>query len=184
MGPMGIGVLYGKQELLENMEPFMTGGEMIDSVTREGAVYAELPHKFEAGTVNAAGAVGLAAAIKYINEVGFDYIEESERELTHIAMEGLKDYEHIHVLGSDDPDNHTGIVAFTIDNVHPHDVSEILSSDGIDVRAGHHCAQPLLTHLKVYNATRASFMFYNTEDEVRAFVKSAINVRRRMGYDE
>ena len=184
MGPMGIGVLYGKQELLENMEPFMTGGEMIDSVTREGAVYAELPHKFEAGTVNAAGAVGLAAAIKYINEVGFDYIEERERELTRIAMEGLRDYEHIHILGSDDPDNHTGIVAFTIDNVHPHDVSEILSSDGIDVRAGHHCAQPLLTHLKVYNATRASFMFYNTEDEVRAFVKSAINVRRRMGYDE
>lgn len=99
-------------------------------------------------------------------------------------MEGLKEYEHIHVIGSENPDNHTGIVAFTIDNVHPHDVSEILSSDGIDVRAGHHCAQPLLTHLKVYNATRASFMFYNTEDEVRAFVNSAINVRRRMGYDE
>ena len=114
----------------------------------------------------------------------FDYIEEREKTLTRIAMEGLKEYEHIHVIGSENPDNHTGIVAFTIDNVHPHDVSEILSSDGIDVRAGHHCAQPLLTHLKVYNATRASFMFYNTEDEVRAFVKSAINVRRRMGYDE
>ena len=184
MGPMGIGVLYGKQELLEKMEPFMTGGEMIDSVTREGAVYAQLPHKFEAGTVNAAGAAGLAAAIRYINEVGFDYIEEREKTLTRIAMEGLKEYEHIHVIGSENPDNHTGIVAFTIDNVHPHDVSEILSSDGIDVRAGHHCAQPLLTHLKVYTATRASFMFYNTEDEVRAFVKSAINVRRRMGYDE
>ena len=157
--------------------------EMIDSVTREGAVYAQLPHKFEAGTVNAAGAAGLAAAIRYINEVGFDYIEEREKTLTRIAMEGLKEYEHIHVIGSENPDNHTGIVAFTIDNVHPHDVSEILSSDGIDVRAGHHCAQPLLTHLKVYNATRASFMFYNTEDEIRAFLESLGGLRRKMGYE-
>ena len=184
MAPFGIGVLYGKESLLEKMPPFLTGGEMIDSVTRDKVIYSDLPHKFEAGTVNAAGAVGLAAAIKYINEIGFDYIQQKEEKLTKIAINGLKGHKYIHILGSDDYKNHTGIAAFTIDGVHPHDVSEILSSDGIDVRAGHHCAQPLLTFLGVNNATRASFMFYNTEKEAEAFVESVLNVRRRMGYDE
>ena len=184
MAPMGIGVLYGRQELLENMPPFLTGGEMIQSVSREGAVYAELPHKFEAGTVNAAGAAGLAAAIRYIKELGFDTIEKKELELTKRAMDGLSELPHVHIIGSEKPENHTGIVSFTIEQVHPHDVSEILAADGIDVRAGHHCAQPLLTFLKVYNTTRASFMFYNTTEEVDAFVKSVAQVRRRMGYGE
>lgn len=184
MAPMGIGVLYGKEALLEEMPPFMTGGEMISSVSREGAVLAELPHKFEAGTVNAAGAAGLAAAIHYIEEVGFETIEARELQLTRRAMEGLAKIPHVHVIGSEKPENHTGIVAFTIEQVHPHDVSEILAADGIDVRAGHHCAQPLLTYLKVYNTTRASFMFYNTPEEVDAFVKSVSEVRRKMGYGE
>lgn len=184
MAPMGIGVLYGKEALLEEMPPFMTGGEMISSVSREGAVFAELPHKFEAGTVNAAGAAGLAAAIHYIEEVGFETIEARELQLTRRAMEGLAKIPHVHVIGSEKPENHTGIVAFTIEQVHPHDVSEILAADGIDVRAGHHCAQPLLTYLKVYNTTRASFMFYNTPKEVDAFVKSVSEVRRKMGYGE
>lgn len=184
MAPMGIGVLYGRQELLENMPPFLTGGEMIQSVSREGAVYAELPHKFEAGTVNAAGAAGLAAAIRYIKELGFETIEKKELELTKQAMDGLSELPHVHIIGSEKPENHTGIVSFTIEQVHPHDVSEILAADGIDVRAGHHCAQPLLTFLKVYNTTRASFMFYNTTEEVGAFVKSVAQVRRRMGYGE
>ena len=184
MAPMGIGVLYGKEALLEERPPFMTGGEMISSVSREGAVFAELPHKFEAGTVNAAGAAGLAAAIHYIEEVGFETIEARELQLTGRAMEGLAKIPHVHVIGSDKPENHTGIVAFTIEQVHPHDVSEILAADGIDVRAGHHCAQPLLTYLKVYNTTRASFMFYNTPEEVDAFVKSVSEVRRKMGYGE
>lgn len=184
MAPMGIGVLYGKEALLEEMPPFMTGGEMIASVSREGAVFAELPHKFEAGTVNAAGAAGLAAAIHYIEEVGFETIEARELQLTRRAMEGLAKIPHVHVIGSEKPENHTGIVAFTIEQVHPHDVSEILAADGIDVRAGHHCAQPLLTYLKVYNTTRASFMFYNTPEEVDAFVKSVSEVRRKMGYGE
>lgn len=184
MAPMGIGVLYGRQELLENMPPFLTGGEMIQSVSREGAVYAELPHKFEAGTVNAAGAAGLAAAIRYIKELGFEIIEKKELELTKQAMDGLSELPHVHIIGSEKPENHTGIVSFTIEQVHPHDVSEILAADGIDVRAGHHCAQPLLTFLKVYNTTRASFMFYNTTEEVDAFVKSVAQVRRRMGYGE
>ncbi len=184
MGPMGIGVLYGKEALLEEMPPFLTGGEMIDSVTRTGATYAELPHKFEAGTVNAAGAVGLAAAIRYIQSVGFDTMERRELALTRLAMEGLKQYPFIHVLGSERPEEHCGIITFTVDGVHPHDISAMLDSDGIAVRAGHHCAQPLMQYLGVWSTTRASLFFYNTEEEVRAFVESMGTVRRRMGYGE
>ena len=181
-GPMGIGVLYGKKELLDHMPPFLTGGEMIESVTRESAIYAELPHKFEAGTVNAAGAVGLAAAIDYIQSIGFDTMQQQENLLVRRVMDGLKNVEHVRVLGSGDPENHTGIVSFVIDGVHPHDVSEILAADGIAVRAGHHCAQPLIMHLGLPATTRASFMFYNTPEEADALVASIADVRRKMGY--
>ena len=157
---------------------------MIDSVTRDSAVFAELPHKFEAGTVNAAGAVGLAAAIDYVNQIGFETIQKRELELTSYAMDGLKKIPHLHIIGSKSPEQHTGILSFVIDQVHPHDVSEILAADGIAVRAGHHCAQPLLNYLGVHNTTRASFMFYNTLEDVDAFVRSAATVRRRMGYGE
>ena len=184
MGPMGIGVLYGREELLEQMPPFLTGGEMIDSVSRYDAKYAQLPHKFEAGTVNAAGAVGLQAAIAYIGSVGFETMEQRELALTARTLSGLRNIPHVHVLGSEKPEEHTGILTFTIDNVHPHDVSEILIADGIAVRAGHHCAQPLLQHLDVSSATRASFMFYNTEEEADAFLASVATVRERMGYDK
>lgn len=184
LAPMGIGVLYGKEELLEKMPPFLSGGEMIDSVTRTSAVYAELPHKFEAGTVNAAGAAGLKAAIDYIEKVGFDYIGEREIALTSRAIEKMKKIPHVNIIGSENADEHTGIVTFTIDNVHPHDISEILAADGIAVRAGHHCAQPLLTHLELNSTTRASFAFYNTEDEVDKFTDSVATIRERMGYGE
>lgn len=184
LAPMGIGVLYGKEELLEKMPPFLSGGEMIDSVTRTSAVYAELPHKFEAGTVNAAGAVGLKAAIDYIEKVGFDYIGEREIALTSRAIEKMKKIPHVNIVGSENADEHTGIVTFTIDNVHPHDISEILAADGIAVRAGHHCAQPLLTHLGLNSTARASFAFYNTEDEVDKFTDSVATIRERMGYGE
>lgn len=183
-GPMGIGVLYGRRKLLEQMPPFLTGGEMIDSVTREGAVFAELPHKFEAGTVNAAGAVGLAEAIRYIERIGFERMQERELTLTKRAMDGLRRLPHVHVLGSEDAREHTGIVTFVVDDVHPHDVSAILEEEGIDVRAGHHCAQPLLAYLGVRSATRASLMFYNTAEEVDAFVDAVASVRERMGYGE
>ena len=183
-GPMGIGVLYGRRKLLEQMPPFLTGGEMIDSVTREGAVFAELPHKFEAGTVNAAGAVGLAEAIRYIERIGFERMQERELALTKRAMDGLCRLPHVHVLGSEDAREHTGIVTFVVDDVHPHDVSAILEEEGIDVRAGHHCAQPLLAYLGVRSATRASLMFYNTAEEVDAFVDAVASVRERMGYGE
>ena len=184
LSPMGIGVLYGKEELLEKMPPFLSGGEMIDSVTRTSAVYAELPHKFEAGTVNAAGAAGLKAAIDYIEKVGFDYIGEREIALTSRAIEKMKKIPHVNIIGSENADEHTGIVTFTIDNVHPHDISEILAADGIAVRAGHHCAQPLLTHLGLNSTARASFAFYNTEDEVDKFTDSVATIRERMGYGE
>lgn len=184
LAPMGIGVLYGKEELLEKMPPFLSGGEMIDSVTRTSAVYAELPHKFEAGTVNAAGAAGLKAAIDYIEKVGFDYIGEREIALTSRAIEKMRKIPHVNIIGSENADEHTGIVTFTIDNVHPHDISEILAADGIAVRAGHHCAQPLLTHLGLNSTARASFAFYNTEDEVDKFTGSVATIRERMGYGE
>ena len=184
LAPMGIGVLYGKEKLLEKMPPFLSGGEMIDSVTRTSAVYAELPHKFEAGTVNAAGAAGLKAAIDYIEKVGFDYIGGREIALTSRAIEKMKKIPHVNIIGSENADEHTGIVTFTIDNVHPHDISEILAADGIAVRAGHHCAQPLLTHLGLNSTARASFAFYNTEDEVDKFTDSVATIRERMGYGE
>ena len=180
--PTGIGVLYGKQELLEKMPPFLTGGEMIETVSRYDAVYAELPHKFEAGTVNAGGAVGLAAAIDYLESYGMDKLHAVEQELTAYLFRGMKAIPHIHVLGSDREDNHTGIVSFAVDQVHPHDISEVLSSDGMDIRAGHHCAQPLHDHLGVHSTARASLMFYNTKEEIDRFLESVSNIRRRMGF--
>lgn len=184
MGPMGIGVLYGKRALLEEMPPFLTGGEMIDSVTRTNAVFAPVPHKFEAGTVNAAGAWGMKAAMDYLKTIGFDEVHRQESALTTAALEGLRQIPHVHVLGSEKPEGHCGILTFTIDGVHPHDVSAILDSDGIAVRAGHHCAQPLFEYLKVSSATRASLCFYNTQEEIAAFLRSVSGIRRKMGYGE
>lgn len=181
-GPMGIGVLYGKQALLEAMPPFLLGGEMIESVTRTGAVFAELPHKFEAGTVNAAGAAGLHAAIDYVASIGFAEIHRRELALCRRAMEGLVQIPGIHILGSALPEEHNGIVTFTLDGVHPHDISEILAADGVAVRAGHHCAQPLLNHLGYRATVRASFAFYNTDKEVDRLIASLSTVRERMGY--
>ena len=181
-GPMGIGVLYGKRALLDAMPPFLTGGEMIESVTRTGAVYAQLPHKFEAGTVNAAGAAGLKAALEYVSGVGFAEMQRRELALTARAMDALGAIGHVHILGSSKPEEHTGIVTFTLDGVHPHDISEILASDGVCVRAGHHCAQPLLAHLGLNATVRASMAFYNTPDEIDRLAHSLSTVRERMGY--
>ena len=181
-GPMGIGVLYGREELLSAMPPFLTGGEMIESVTRESTVYAELPHKFEAGTVNAADAVGLHAAIDYVGRVGFAAMHRQEVSLTRRAMEGIRSIPCVHLLGSDDPEEHCGILTFTVDGVHPHDISEILASDGVAIRAGHHCAQPLHAYLKHPSTARASLAFYNTEDEIDRLLDSLSTLRERMGY--
>lgn len=181
-GPMGIGVLYGREELLDAMPPFLTGGEMIESVTREGAVFAELPHKFEAGTVNAADAVGLQTAIEYVKSVGFEQMHRQEVALTRRAMDGIRGIPSVHVLGSENPEEHCGIITFTVDGVHPHDISEILASDGVAIRAGHHCAQPLLAYLKHPSTARASLAFYNTEAEIDRLLDSLSTLRERMGY--
>ena len=181
-GPMGVGALYGRRELLEEMPPFLTGGEMIESVTRESATFAELPHKFEAGTVNAAGAAGLRAAIEYVGRVGFDFMREREIALVSRTLAAMREMPYVHVLGSENPAEHTGIVTFTLDGVHPHDISEILASDGVAVRAGHHCAQPLLKHLGHLSTVRASFAFYNTEAEADRLIASLSTIRERMGY--
>ena len=182
LAPMGIGALYGRKELLENMQPFLTGGEMIEYVTREDATYAELPHKFEAGTVNAGDAVGLETAIKYIEEIGFEAIEKQEQKLTALLMEGLAKLPYIKVYGSKDPSKHCGIVTFTMDGVHPHDLSSVLNDDKVCIRAGHHCAQPLMQFIGAGSTARASVYFYNTEEEVKIFLDKLSKVREVMGY--
>lgn len=183
-GPMGIGVLYGKKEILEIMNPFMRGGEMIEYVTRESATYAEVPHKFEAGTVNAGGAVGLARALEYIQQVGLSEIEKSDNHLASLIMEELASNPFVHVIGHKDPEKHCGIVTFTIDGVHPHDIASILDSENVAIRAGHHCAQPLMQKLGVGSTARASCYFYNTEDEALIFVEKVKGIRKVMGYKD
>lgn len=183
LAPMGIGVLYGRREILEKMPPFLFGGEMIESVTREGATFAELPHKFEAGTVNAGGAVGLAAAIRYIRNIGLETIQRRETALCDLAFAEMKKIPHVHILGSENARNHHGILSFTIDGVHPHDIAAVCDESNICIRAGHHCAQPLLQFLGCRSSARASIAFYNTEDEIRAFVECLAGIRGRMGFD-
>jgi len=184
LAPMGIGVLYGREELLEKMPPFLSGGEMIETVTTEGATYAELPHKFEAGTVNVGGAVGLHAAIDYINDLGFELIEKRENELTALAFNEMKKLPYVNIIGADDPADHHGILTFTIDGVHPHDIAAIMDSEGVCIRAGHHCAQPLHRHIGVQSTARMSLAFYNDESDIEKFISALKNLRRRMGYGE
>lgn len=181
-GPMGIGTLYGKKELLEAMPPFMRGGEMIEYVTREDATYAEVPHKFEAGTVNASGAVGMAAAINYIKSIGIENIEANDNKLADLLMNGMKQIPHVHIIGNSSSDRHCGIMTFTIDDVHPHDIASILDSEKIAIRAGHHCAQPLMQFLNVGSTARASLYFYNTEEEIERFCERLSHVREWMGF--
>ena len=183
-GPMGIGVLYGKRKLLEAMPPFLSGGEMIEYVTRESATYAELPHKFEAGTVNAAGAVGLAEAIRYYEALGFDTLRAREERLGEIAYQSLTAVPHLRLLGPAEAKNHHGIFTFTMEGVHPHDVAAILDGDGICIRAGHHCAQPLMQYLGTASTARTSIAFYNTEEEILRLAESLAQVRERMGYGQ
>ena len=181
--PMGIGVLYGRRELLDKMSPFLYGGEMIDLVKRYSATFAELPHKFEAGTVNVGGAVGLHAAVDYINNnVGYDYITRRESELTKLAFDEMKNIDFVHIIGSDKAQEHHGIITFTVDGVHPHDIAAIFDSDNIAIRAGHHCAQPLHEHLGVTSTARMSLAFYNTEEDIQRFIETLKTVRRKMGY--
>lgn len=183
-GPMGIGALYGKKNLLEEMEPFLLGGEMIEYVTREKATWAEVPHKFEAGTVSAGDAVGMAAAIRYIQSVGMDKIAEHDNALAGRILDGMQRIPHVNIVGPLDASKRCGIVTFTIDGVHPHDTASLLSEERIAIRAGHHCAQPLGQYLGVQSSARASLYFYNTEDEADRFLEKVAKLREWSGYKD
>ena len=180
LGPMGFGVLYGRENLLDKMPPFLSGGNMIEYVEEQSTTYAELPSKFEAGTQNVEGAAGLTAAIDYIESVGFDRIERIERELIEYALPRLKELPYIELYGCDPSviDKKTGIIAFNVKDVHPHDVSTILDLEGVAIRAGHHCAQPLTKYLKQNATCRASFYFYNTTDDVDRLIDALKKVRK------
>lgn len=182
LAPMGIGVLYGKREYLEKMPPFLTGGEMIEYVTREEATFAEIPHKFEAGTVNAGGAAGLSAAIDYYHQIGWEDITAQEEILSEYMMERLTAVPHLNLIGSRNPSERHGIYTFTIDGVHPHDVAQLLSDENVCIRAGHHCAQPLMQYLGTPSTVRASAMFYNTTEEIDRLARSLSHVRETMGW--
>ena len=173
-GPTGIGVLYGKQNLLEKMEPIEFGGEMIDFVYHDHSTWTELPWKFEAGTPNIAGAIALGSAIDYLTEIGMDNIHQHEQELVEYVFPKLKAIEGLTIYGPQDPKKHTGVIAFNIDGVHPHDTSTALDMEGVAVRAGHHCVQPLLTYLGVQSTARASFYFYNTKKDADRLIEAII----------
>ena len=180
----GIGGLIGKLELLEAMPPFLVGGDMIEYVKEQSATWNELPFKFEAGTPNSDGAVTLHAAMDYLDSVGMEAIEAHERKLMEYVLPRMLEIPHIRVLGPKDPAKRHGVIAFTIDDVHSHDVSQILESKGICVRSGHHCAQPLGAYLKAPSTTRMSMYLYNTLEEMDYFLEALKTVRSTMGFKD
>lgn len=167
-GPTGMGVLYGKEAWLRKLPPYQGGGEMIDQVTFEKTTYADLPHKFEAGTPNIAGGVGFGAAVDYMNNIGFEAIAAHENDLMRHATEKLKKIEGLHIYG--DVDNKVAVISFNVEGIHPYDIGTLLDKMGIAVRTGHHCCQPIMDHFKIPGTVRASFAFYNTHEEVVRFI--------------
>lgn len=183
LSPMGIGVLYGKYELLDAMPPFLMGGDMIEYVQEQDTTWAEVPAKFEAGTQNVGGAAGLTAAIDYLEKITFESIEAIEKELVDYALPQLRELPYVELYGCDsEQDNKTGIIAFNIKDVHPHDVATILDSYGVAVRAGHHCAQPLHRYLDLNASCRASFYLYNTREDIDRWIDAVKKVRGVLGY--
>lgn len=182
-GPMGIGVLYGKKELLEAMPPFMSGGDMIDYVSEQTATYAPLPRKFESGTRNVGAAAGLSAAIDFVEKLGWPAIQAHEAELMRYAMQRMAELPFLTVYGTKSPEARYGVIAFNVQEVHPHDTATILAADEVAIRAGHHCAQPLMRYLHITACCRASFAVYNTKKDVDTLIDSLINVRKVMGLE-
>ena len=184
LSPMGIGVLYGREALLDKMPPFLMGGDMIEYVTEQDTTYAELPAKFEAGTQNVGGAAGLAAAIDYLEDFTFARVEAVERDLVAYALPQLRELPYIELYGCDSTrDNKTGIITFNVKDVHPHDVSTILDAQVVAIRAGHHCAQPLMRYLGQNATCRASFYLYNTREDVDRWIAALKTVRGVMRLD-
>ena len=168
--PLGIGVLYGKRELLNKMNPFLMGGDMIEYVHEQNTTFAPLPNKFEAGTQNVEGVVGLGAAIDYINSIGYDKIQEHDREIVEYAREKLLKLDYLDLYMTPNVENHSAVISFNIKGVHPHDVASILDSENVCVRSGNHCAQPLMRFLGIDSTCRASFYVYNTKDDIDRLV--------------
>ena len=183
MGPTGIGVLYGKEELLNQFEPVEFGGEMIDFVYESHSTWTELPWKFEAGTPNIAGAIALGAAIDYIQELGIDQIHQHEIELIDYLMPKLQEIEGLKIYGPKDNVKRGGLIAFNIEGLHPHDVATALDMEGVAVRAGHHCAQPLIQYLEVPATARASFYLYNTKEDCDKLVEALIKTKEFFNLD-
>ena len=180
-GPTGSGGLWARRSLLESMPPYQGGGEMIRMVERDMSTWAEIPHKFEAGTPNIAGAIALGAAADFLDEVGFDAIAEHERELLSYALERLDDMGGINVYGPTDLDERSGVISFTMGDAHPHDISTILDSRGIAIRAGHHCAQLVMQHFGISATARASFYLYNSTDDVDHLIEGLASVKEIFG---
>ncbi len=166
LAPLGLGVLYGKKELLEKMSPFLMGGDMIEYVYEQDTTFAPLPSKFEAGTQNVGGVVGLCAAIDYIESIGYENIQKHEKEVVDYAIKRLKQLEYIKLYITPNRKNHSAVISFNIVGVHPHDVASILDANGVCVRSGNHCAQPLMRYLEIDSTCRASFYLYNTKEDV------------------
>ncbi len=172
LAPLGIGVLYGKREILNKMTPFLMGGDMIEYVYEQDTTFAPLPNKFEAGTQNVEGVIGLGAAIDYIENLGYDKIQEIENEVTSYARQKLSKLNYLTLYTTPNEKNHSSVISFNIKGVHPHDVASILDSEGVCVRSGNHCAQPLMRFLGIDSTCRASFYIYNTKDDVDKLVKA------------
>ena len=172
LAPLGIGVLYGRRDILNKMNPFLMGGDMIEYVYEQDTTFAPLPNKFEAGTQNVGGVVGLGAAIDYINSIGYDKIEELENEVVSYAREELAKLNFLKLYITPNKEKHSSVISFNIEGVHPHDVASILDSENVCVRSGNHCAQPLLRFLGIDSTCRASFYFYNTKEDVERLVNA------------
>ena len=179
LAPLGIGVLYGKREILNNMTPFLMGGDMIEYVYEQETTFAPLPNKFEAGTQNVEGVIGLGAAIDYIQKIGYDKIQEKENEIISYARQELSKLDYLTLYLTPNVQNHSSVISFNIKGVHPHDVASILDSENVCVRSGNHCAQPLMRFLGIDSTCRASFYFYNTKEDVDRLV-SALNKAYKM----
>ena len=178
LAPLGIGVLYGKEELLNNIKPFLYGGDMIEYVYEQDATFAELPAKYEAGTQNVEGAVGLSSAIDYLENIGMNNVEKIEKELTKYALDEMQKLAFVTIYGTNNLERHGGVISFNVNGVHPHDVASVLDSENVCIRSGNHCAQPLLRYMGLDSTCRASFYIYNTKEDIDKLIEALYKTKR------
>lgn len=171
LAPLGVGVLYGKKEILDKMSPFLMGGDMIEYVYEQETTFAPLPNRFEAGTQNVGGVVGLGAAIDYMNNLGYEFIQQREQELTKYALQRLSQFDYMNLYITPNRENHSSVISFNMKGIHPHDVASILDSNKVAIRSGNHCAQPLMRFLQTDSTCRASLSFYNTKEDIDQLVQ-------------